>query len=425
MIRRVEALNYRCLRYVSQPLERFHVLVGPNASGKSTFLDVVGLIRDFLTMGLDDAILVREDTIERRGRASHVDELIFNQIANRFELAVELEIPDELRKSTTNGRYHIARYEVAIGKDQEKGELTIINETLWLCPKPLSRTNPQLSFFPNEPDPPESLLTKRARKGWYKVVSKTESGNDYFYSEIGKWNSALRIGPRRAALTNLFQDEKRFPVALWVRGMLMEGIHVLALNSAAMRRPSSPSAPRAFRVDGSNLPLVIRDFRNHHEQDFKEWLEHIRTVLPDVQTIDVIERPEDRHLYLAVRYSNLEHPVPSWLLSDGTLRLLALTLLAYLPHRQEVYLIEEVENGVHPRAIEAVFQSLSSVYDGQVLLATHSPLIVSQANRDQILCFAKNSSGTTSIVRGSEHPKLRDWQGQVDISTLYVAGVLG
>ena len=55
MIRRIEALNYRCLRYVSQPLDHFHVLVGPNASGKSTFLDVVGLIRDLLTRGLDDA----------------------------------------------------------------------------------------------------------------------------------------------------------------------------------------------------------------------------------------------------------------------------------------------------------------------------------------------------------------------------------
>lgn len=51
MIRLVEALNYRCLAYISQSLYPFHVLVGPNASGKSTFLDVLGLIRDFLTMG--------------------------------------------------------------------------------------------------------------------------------------------------------------------------------------------------------------------------------------------------------------------------------------------------------------------------------------------------------------------------------------
>ena len=42
MITLVEALNYRCLRYVHRPLKPFHVLVGPNASGKSTFLDVIG-----------------------------------------------------------------------------------------------------------------------------------------------------------------------------------------------------------------------------------------------------------------------------------------------------------------------------------------------------------------------------------------------
>jgi len=425
MIRRIEALNYRCLRYVSQPLDHFHVLVGPNASGKSTFLDVLGLVRDLLTWGLDDAVLAREGTIESVGRARSVDELIFNQMANRFELAVELEIPDELHGSTGNNRYQIARYEIDIGKDSENDELTIADETLWFCPEPLSRTTPQTLLFPNEPAPPESVLAKRARKGWRRIVRKTESGNDYFYSEIGRRWSPYRSGPRRLALANLVQDEEHFPVALWVRNILMAGIHVLALNSAAMRRPSSPSVPSTFRMDGSNLPLVVRDLRNHHEKDFKDWLDHLRTVLPDLQTIDVVERPEDRHLYLTVYYLNLEHPVPSWLLSDGTLRLFALTLLAYLPHNQEVYLIEEVENGIHPRAIEAVFDSLSSVYDGQVLLATHSPLIVGLTDREQILCFAKNPSGATSIVSGGEHPKLKDWRGQVDLETLYAAGVLG
>ena len=426
MIRRIEALNYRCLRYVSQPLEHFHVLVGPNASGKSTFLDVLGLIRDFLTRGLDNTILSHEGLVQSIGRARRVEELIFNQVADRFELAIELEIPNELR-TKAHDCYQIARYEIAIGKDSENGELTIANETLWLCPEPRAHTTPQASSFPSEPAPPASVLTKRARKGWRKVVTKAEIGDNRFYPEIGKWgwSNILHLGFRRSALANLPQDKKHFPVALWVQNLLMEGIHVLALNSAAMRRPSSPSVPRAFRTDGSNLPLVVRDLRNDHEKDFKDWLEHLRTVLPDLQTIDVIERPEDRHLYLNVHYSGLEHPVPSWLLSDGTLRLFALTLLAYLPNNQEVYLIEEVENGIHPRAIEAIFDSLSSVYDGQVFLTTHSPLTVGLTKPEQVLCFAKNPSGATSIVRGSEHPKLKDWRGQVDLGTLYAAGVLG
>jgi predicted ATPase len=44
MITLVEALNYRCLRYIRQPLGPFHVLVGPNASGKTTFLDVIAFL---------------------------------------------------------------------------------------------------------------------------------------------------------------------------------------------------------------------------------------------------------------------------------------------------------------------------------------------------------------------------------------------
>ncbi|MGB9871822.1 MAG: AAA family ATPase, partial [Anaerolineae bacterium] len=105
-------------------------------------------------------------------------------------------------------------------------------------------------------------------------------------------------------------------------------------------------------------------------------------------------------------------------------RLLALTLLAYLPAENVIYLIEEPENGIHPRAIEGVFQSLSSVYEGQVMLATHSALLVGLAKPEQILCFARTERQATDIVRGDEHPALREWRGEVNLSELYAAGVL-
>ncbi|TEU10207.1 MAG: ATP-binding protein [Anaerolineales bacterium] len=430
MISRIEALNYRCLRYVNQPLERFQVLVGPNASGKSSFLDVVALLGDFVHDGLDEAIL--RNPRHPRGRATTVDELIFNQSADRFELAVELRIPQKLRRPGS-GNYERVRYEVALGKNEQNGELAIVGETLWLCAAAGGKApaaHPQLELFPTEPAAPDTLFTAPGRKktpaGWRKVVNKVpESGNDYFQSETSKWNTLFRIGPRKAALAGLPQDPDRFAVAIWVRDLLIEGVHILALNSIAMRSPSSPSEPRTFRVDGSNLPLVVQDLKRQHSDVCQAWVEHIRTVLPDIQTINVVERPEDRHLYLAVQYADGGEPVPSWLLSDGTLRLLALTLLAYLPEHEGIYLIEEPENGVHPRAIEAVFQSLSSVYDGQVLIATHSPLILGLASREQILCFARNPSGAVDVVNGHDHPRLRDWKGETDLGTLYASGVLG
>jgi len=41
------------------------------------------------------------------------------------------------------------------------------------------------------------------------------------------------------------------------------------------------------------------------------------------------------------------------------------------------------------------------------------------------LCFAKTSEGATDIVSGKEHPALREWQGEVNLSELFAAGVLG
>ena len=207
--------------------------------------------------------------------------------------------------------------------------------------------------------------------------------------------------------------------------MLREGIHILALNSIAMRRPCSPSESKTFKVDGSNLPLVVQDLQQNPEA-FQDWVEHMQTVLPDLETILVEERPEDKHLYLAIKYNFGGDPVPSWLLSDGTLRMLALTLLAYMDMPSPgIYLIEEPENGIHPKAIEAVFLSLASVYDSQIFLATHSPLFLDLAERKQLLCFAKNTSGAIDIVSGDNHPALREWKGQISLSTYYASGVLG
>ncbi len=111
--------------------------------------------------------------------------------------------------------------------------------------------------------------------------------------------------------------------------------------------------------------------------------------------------------------------------SDGTLRLLALTLLAYLEDFQGTYLIEEPEDGIHPRAVETMYQSLASVYRAQVLIATHSPVILSIADPSTVLCFAKTEEEATDIVRGSEHPALRDWHGETNLGVLFAAGVLG
>src|SRR5262249_16181856 len=156
-------------------------------------------------------------------------------------------------------------------------------------------------------------------------------------------------GPTRSALANLPEDESRFPVGTWVKRTLIEGLQRVVLSAEAMRAPSAPGSPRTFLPDGSNLPWVVEALSAPDPQRFQRWLRHVQTALPELVREDTVERSEDRHRYLVVAYANGLR-APSWELSDGTLRLLSLTLIAYLDEADAIYLIEEPENGIHPRA---------------------------------------------------------------------------
>lgn len=423
MIVEIEALSYRCLRYVRQPMAPFQVLIGPNASGKSTFLDVVAFLADVVREKEGVASAVAD-------RAPDVRDLVWMRRGDAFELAVEAAIPDLLR-NRRNGAYSRVRYEVRVGVHADSQEINLLSETLWLRPDLADNgehTETQRTLFPMSPSPRETIGISSGRKapaGWRRVLNKVpDSGNDYFRSESSDWNNLFRLGPRRSALANLPEDEEKFPISIWFRRLLLEGVQRLALNSAALRRPSPPGSPRHFQPDGSNLPLVVNDLEERAPECLQEWIAHLRTALPDLEGVRTVERPEDRHRYLVLDYSTGLH-APSWLVSDGTLRMLALTILAYIPRLEGIYLIEEPENGIHPRAVETVLQSLSSVYSAQMLLATHSPVILSLTEPDQVLCFNRTEQGETDIVRGSAHPRLRQWRGETDLGTLFASGVLG
>lgn len=428
MLTRIEALNYRSLRDVSEGVSPFQTLVGPNGSGKSTFLDVVAFLGDMLRVGPLRAIV--GDGVSVPPRAADPQHLCWMRQRESFELAVELEIPSEHVARLPNGRARRARYETRIEVGAPDGEVRLAIETLWLVPGEASPSIlDQRTLFPvSRPPRPTIVRTpgKHTPHGWKKVVSKNaEAGTDYFFSETTGWQNPFRLGPNKPALANLPEDQERFPVATWAKRVLLEGVRRVVLSAEAMRRPSAPGSPRHFLPDGSNLPWVVHALEQADAERFRRWVAHLRTAITDLRSVSTVERPEDRHRYLVVEYeSGLK--APSWVVSDGTLRLLALTLLAYAPAPTTgIFLIEEPENGIHPRAVETVYQSLSSVYGAQVLCASHSPVVLGLAQPGDLLCFAKCEDGSTDIVRGSEHPRLKDWKGAIDLGTLFAAGVLG
>ncbi|MFO0818768.1 MAG: ATP-binding protein [Pirellulales bacterium] len=416
MLHLVEALNFRCLRYVSQRMDRFHVLVGPNASGKTTFLDVIAFMSGLVKDGLPTTV----------GRMSPTfDDLLFRHEGKGFELAIEVKLPETLKRDAATDVHDVLRYEVAIELDSPDSQMRIAEESLLVRQaEVVDLRQPQL--FPESRLIPTTLLQGNSQKlKKQTILRRTEKGRANYYPEPNRkgWKPKWDLAAGSSALANLPEDHEKFPSATWFKRFLLEGIEKIQLDSVAIQKASPPGQGTRFKRDGSNLPWVVHNFRQKNPQRFKAWLDHLQTALRDLEDVVSVDREDDRHRYLKLEYKGgLE--VPSWMASDGTLRLLALTLPAYLDDLTGVLLIEEPENGIHPRAVETMIESLRDVDNAQILVATHSPVVLSNVQPSEVLCFAKDPEGATDIVRGSEHPALVDWQRDISLGTLFAAGVL-
>jgi hypothetical protein len=371
----------------------------------------VGFLGDLVHTGLEAAI---------NNRSPELRDLLWQKNGDAFELAVELPVPKQKNDIFDHPEYDCCRYEVSIGSLPDSGESAILAERVLLLPASVEAEEEaeQQTLFPADRITPDTLAARRGR-GVKTVVNKVPGGNDKFYDETGTgWDHSFKLGPQRSALANLPEDESRFPIATWLKRTLNDGIRPIALNSKRMRQPTPPGQSAKFQSDGSNLPRIVSGLAEKDPQKFSHWIQHIQAVLPELRNIEVVERPEDRHLYLVIHFTP-DLRVPSWMVSEGTLRLLALTLPAFLEDFEGTYLIEEPENGLHPRAVESVLAALSSTTGGQVLLTTHSPVVISTVAAEQVLCFSKTDSGATDVIPSSENPALRAWRGDPNLGILF------
>lgn len=222
MIRHIEIKGLRALRYVSVDLDRFQVLVGANASGKSTFFDAINLVGDILNVGLERAFY-GEKRFDIPKRVVDARDLSWMREGGDIDIVLVAELPDAIRNRS--GDYRFARYELSLSVDQGP---RFRKETLWLCQKNPThqRESNQLNLFPMPQSGPDHVVKRTGAatpSGWRKVVNKvSESGNDYFQAEISGWNNQFRLGPGKSALGNLPEDEDKFPAAIWLKRLLME-----------------------------------------------------------------------------------------------------------------------------------------------------------------------------------------------------------
>lgn len=419
MISRIGARQYRCFEQLDIALPACAVLAGANGTGKSTLLDIPVYLGDIVGHGVFQATLgtLRSGA---RPRAQLPRELFYRGRGEDLSLLIEATLPPTLaedlaRIASKVGQLPptLVRYELSL-RLLEETQLVIVAERMDLVP----------AHAPAQAPPG---VVQAAAAGWRSVIKRDLDKPPHIQAEYRRGQlPAVDLSPDQLGLA-LLTDASLFPAAVWFKGLLTTGA-TYAPDGEALRS-AQPKAPSGLRSDAANLPWQVLHLQRTDAERFAEWQGLVQLALPNLRDIQAVEREEDRHAYLKLtyRYGDAQdacYTVTSSGLSDGTLRILALTILPYLDRLPPLLLVEQPEDGIHPRAIDVVMESLSGLSATQVLLTTHSPVVLSRTPLQQVVCLRRNESGSAEAISGPAHPRLQAWQQELDLGTLFAAGVL-
>lgn len=383
--------NYRALRDVTlgklsgqqkgDPLTPFTVVIGKNGAGKSTLFDAFGFVADCLTLDVETAC----DQKQRGGF-----ERLLSMGANepiRFEICYR-EAPNE-RPIT---------YELAIALDA-LGRPFVESEVLKQRRKGQKHGRPY----------PFLRLHHGRGMAWagedaVEADAKPESEEDRVRETV-ELTDPRQLGIATLGTLKVHPRIKRF------RDFL-KGWYLSYFYPDAARGLPSAGPQKHLNVHGDNIGNVVQFMEREHKARFKAILDRIAAKIPGIANIDT-HVTEDRRVLLRFNDGAFEDPFFAQQMSDGTLKAFAYLLLLEDPDPPPFICIEEPENGLYHKLLEALAQEFRSHATGkknasQIFVTTHQPYFVDALAPEEVWILEKGQDGYATIRRVSELEDVRN-----------------
>ncbi|NER97688.1 MAG: ATP-binding protein [Symploca sp. SIO1B1] len=173
--------------------------------------------------------------------------------------------------------------------------------------------------------------------------------------------------------------------------------------------------------DGSNIAEYLLSIYKLDKEAFYGIIETLQYILPYAHDLQPTLTSElERSVYLQLTESDFQ--VPGWLLSTGTLRILALLALLRHPEPAPLIVIEEIENGLDPRTIHLIVDEIRNVIEAgktQVIITTHSPYLLDLLSLSQIILVERDDTGEPVFSRPVDQKSLQEWSKKFGPGKLY------
>lgn len=419
MLTRLQIKGFKNLVDVEVQLGPVSCIAGPNGVGKSNLFDAI----HFLSLLADKPFV--EAASEVRGGAELRDLFTIGG-DGRIELACDVIIPREGTDDfgqLAEASYTYLTYELSLRYEESEevaGVPRIRLEREQLSYVTKTAASSRLGFK-TSPSFRDSVILYSARR---TTFISTEDGHIRLQVDRMQDDSKSKRGggrpveylsdrlPRTVLSSAQNAEEHRTAVLLRQE---MRRWRQLQLEPSALRRADDFQSPQLISASGAHVAATLYRLAlsvEHDEDVYASVANRLAELVDGVGSIRV-ERDEGRRLFrLMMRDLNgVELPASS--LSDGTLRFIALAVMELDPEMTGLVCLEEPENGIHPQRVEAMLRLLSDmavdaseVVDEQnplrqVLVSTHSPLVVENARADDVIFAAPSTHRTDrGPVRG-------------------------
>jgi predicted ATPase len=409
MIEKIWIKDFKSYKEAELKLAPLTVLVGANASGKSNVLEAIRFLNwmaqghklsslQYLVNDNDRVVRGRVADLPRRGSKQFgIGCAISGEPLHTLDIVLGLRENDEL---------HIDKEEVSAYTKQRSYHLY---RTL----KPSEGLSNQINVDYNN-------FARGGRKPQLSCMDQMA-----IFLQLG---SAARFADGHTKARRLIpQVAKSFEEHL--AGMLF-------LDPVPQKmRDYSFLSEKKLLGDGSNLSAVLFHLWNspddNRTENRKALLQFIKS-LPeqDIVEMDFHKGPRDEVMIrLKETFGGQDNYCDAGLLSDGTLRVLALAAALLSAQPGSMVIIEEVDNGVHPSRAASLLEAISKVVAEKnltVLISTHNPALLDalpdEAVPDVVFCYRNPKNGWSELLRMADLPVYPELIAQGALGELLTKG---
>lgn len=418
MLTRLKVYGFKNLLDVDVRFGPFTCIAGVNGVGKSNLFDAIRFLSALADRPLMEAALsVRGD--DETGRVADVRSLFcrhgddyVSKMSFEAEMIVPAERADDLGQKA-KATITFLQYSITIvyGNNENIGSLGSLELTEEkLVHITLTDARKNLLFDHSVPWRNSAITGRRSGGPFISTEGTGDSRIIKLHQDGGSRGRPLSrqaVNLPRTVLSVANAAES--PTALLARKE-MQSWQLLQLEPSALRKPDEFSAPTKLRSNGSHLSAALyrlacqetpgkarrKTQGNQAPMVYAQIANRLAELIDDVHEL-YVDRDERRELLTLYVTGKDKTSHAARALSDGTLRFLALAVLAQDPQAQGVLCLEEPENGIHPERIPAMIRLLRDIATDvnepigpdnplrQVIVNTHSPAVVQQVPEASLL----------------------------------------